>query len=103
MGRPLHFNQAKNILMIGSRGYGKSYSVGAGVVAHEWLFDGMTHYTPEGIANPPAVEVIVGASDAKYSTDILDKTRACVEKLPGEFTTADKTIPSPLSKHYVGS
>lgn len=35
MGHPVYFNEAKNIMMLGARGFGKSYSLGVGVVLHE--------------------------------------------------------------------
>ena len=40
LGRPLFENEAKNFMMMGSRGFGKSYSVAGGVAGLEFVFDG---------------------------------------------------------------
>jgi hypothetical protein len=102
-GRPLFENEAKDFMMMGSRGFGKSYSVGVGIVAHEWLFNGSTHYTEESRANPTPAEILVGAGDAKYSRDILDKTKIAVERLPGACEFGGVSYPSPFAQQYSGS
>lgn len=106
-GRPLYENDSKNLLMMGPRGFGKSYSVGAGIVAAEFLFDGITHYIPpsewEDNMQAPAANTIVTAGDAKYSNDILAKTKVCIENLPGAIELDGVTYPSPLYKLYKGS
>lgn len=103
LGRPLYFNQAKNFMMLGSRGFGKSYSVGH-VILHEWLFDGRTRYDRN---NPnkyqTSSEVVVGAGDAKYSADLLEKTRLSFERLPGGYEGPTKIYPAPFFKNYTGS
>lgn len=85
-----------------------SMSVGAGLTAHEFLFDGMTEYSLNLVRNPPSAEILVGAGDAKYSADLLDKTKTALEMLPGGYETTDrlgnpKVYPSPLAKNFVGS
>jgi hypothetical protein len=101
-GRPLYYNQAQNFMMLGSRGFGKSYSVAA-IVSHEFLFNGSTYYTQESILNPSAAEIIVGAYDTKYSNDLLEKVRIMIERLPGEYVTEKKIYPAPFSRQYKGS
>ena len=103
LGRPLYLNDAKDLMMMGSRGYGKSYSVGVGIIAHEWLFNGQTHYTQESIDHPTSSEVVAGAGDAKYSSETLSKTRIALDKLPGRIEMGNRIYPSPLSKKYTGS
>lgn len=103
LGRALYENDNRNMFMLGSRGFGKSYSVGVGVVLHEFLFDGLTEYTEDTLRNPGAAEIVVGAGDAKYSADILSKTRASLERLPGSVEIGGKYYPSPFSKQYSGS
>lgn len=76
-----------------------SYSIGVGLVAHEYLFDGKTRYTNTQTSS----EVVVGAGDAKYSGETLDKTKVAIEQLPGEITFADRVYPSPFFKRYTGS
>tara|TARA_R100000951_G_scaffold66458_2_gene56202 strand:+ start:1920 stop:4037 length:2118 start_codon:yes stop_codon:yes gene_type:complete len=103
LGRPLWKNEAKNFMMMGSRGFGKSYSVAGGVAGHEFVFDGMKTYDPEYIGNPPSTEIVVGAGDAKYSGDILKKTQFGLDNLPGGIEIGNKFFPSPFSKQYGGS
>ena len=103
LGRPLWENEAKNFMMMGSRGFGKSYSVAGGVAGHEFVFDGMKAYDPELIKNPPSTEIVVGAGDAKYSGDILKKTQFGLDNLPGGIEIGNKFYPSPFSKQYGGS
>jgi hypothetical protein len=99
MGRPLYTNNASNLIMMGSRGFGKSYSVGVGIVAHEFLFDGKTVYDPV----ETSAEIVVGAGDAKYSGETLDKTKIAIDQLPGEITLGELVYPSPFFKRYSGS
>tara|TARA_R110002073_G_scaffold237786_1_gene398829 strand:- start:5007 stop:7142 length:2136 start_codon:yes stop_codon:yes gene_type:complete len=103
MGRPLYLNEAKNMMMMGSRGFGKSYSVAGGVIGHEFLFDGMKEYSPEHIGKPPSTEIVASAGDAKFSADILKKTKFGMDNLPGYIETDDKFYPSPFAKQYSGS
>lgn len=100
-GRPLYENQAKNLFMMGARGYGKSYSVGVGIVAHEYLFDGKTHYDPK--APITAAEIVMGAGDAKYSSETLDKTKIALDQMPGAQEINGVYYPAPFSKRYLGS
>lgn len=102
-GRPLYENEAQNLMMMGPRGFGKSYSVGSGIVAAEFLFDGATAYTDEFIKNPSASTTIVGAGDAKYSNDILSKTKVTLDMLPGAQEINGVYYPSPMSKQTKGS
>lgn len=101
MGSPLHTNQARNLFMMGARGYGKSYSVGVGIVAHEFLFDGKTIYDPD--ASLTAAEIVMGAGDAKYSTETLDKTKTALDHLPGSIELNGVYYPNPFYKQFRGS
>lgn len=103
MGPALYENPAKNGLMLGARNTGKSYMVGVGLVLHHFLTDGITEYTEYNIKNPPTVEIIVGAEEAKFSTELLKKTREAFDRLPGAITMDDRSYPSPISKQYRGS
>jgi hypothetical protein len=103
LGRPLFENEAKNFMMMGSRGFGKSYSVAGGVAGHEFVFDGMKSYDPDSLNNTPSTEIVVGAGDAKYSGDILKKTQFGLDNLPGGIELGDKFYPSPFAKQYGGS
>jgi hypothetical protein len=100
-GRPLYLNQAKNFFMMGTRGFGKSYIMGSGVTAHEWLFNGQTKYITGEIGNPS--EIMVGAGDAKYSSETLSKTKLTLEQIPGAIELGDSYFPAPFRQQYVGT
>jgi hypothetical protein len=102
-GRALWENQAKNLFVLGSRGFGKSYSLGVGLVLHELLFDGARYYTQESIESPFKVEVLVGAAMASKSSDLLAKTLDAYNNLPGSYGTDNEYEPSPFFKQFVGS
>jgi len=44
LGKPLYNNEARDLMIMGSRGSGKSFYVAGAIVAHEWLFDGQKEY-----------------------------------------------------------
>ena len=78
-----------------------SYMIGA-VMAHEFLFDGLTKYTSQKDTKTSS-EIVAGAGDAKYSSDTLDKVKLCLEHLPGEMEIRGRHFPSPFTKRYTGS
>lgn len=88
------------MFMLGARGYGKSFSV-SGMVSHEYLFDGLTEYNRE--ADITASEVVIGAGDAKYSSETLDKVKIMIEHLPGSQEINNTYYPSPFYKRYSGT
>lgn len=106
LGRPLYENQSRDFMMMGSRGFGKSYSVGVGIVLHEWLFDGQTQcvFSDErkDWVSPKSVTV-VGAGDSKYSNDLLKKTSYALKELPGTQVIGNRKYPSPFAKKFSGS
>lgn len=99
LGRPLYNNEAKNFLMVGPRGYGKTY-ITSHLLLHEWLFDGAQEYIP-GRQN--STDVIVGAADAKYTNNLLAKTKLALEELPGSQKINGVFYPNGFSKLYSGS
>lgn len=80
-----------------------SFMVGVGVVLHELLFNGEKYYTKESIDNPNKAEVFVGAAQAGYSSEIIEKTVNCYNNLPGTWAkgTSDE-IPAPFWKGFSG-
>lgn len=77
-----------------------SYSVGAGIIPHTFLFDGATSYS---LDQPSPVELIVGAHSSDKSADLLKKSKDSMEMLPGKLTISSRTYPSPFSKRIQGS
>lgn len=99
MGRAIFDNNSHNYFICGPRGFGKSFSMGA-IVGTEYLFDGMTEYT---LGYSTTSEVVVGAGEAKYSSETLDKVKTMIERLPGAQEINGVFYPSPFYKRYAGS
>lgn len=85
---------------------GKSYNA-AVWIAHNWMFDGATDYDDymemKKAKTPLASETLVGAIEAKYSMELLDKAMLGYENIPGSVEYQGKHYPSPLWKDYDGS
>lgn len=99
LGSPRYMNEAMNLMMLGPRTFGKSYSAG-GIVAHEFTVDGRTKFN---LSEKSTTNIIVGAGDAKYSSDLLQKTKLTLDRLPGEVVINNIKYPSPFSKITSGS
>ena len=102
VGIPLYQNEAQNLMLLGSRGLGKSYCV-AHMILHEILFDGAKYYTKESIQNPSKIEVFVGAFKADKSSELLSKVQLALKELPGEYGSGETYRPSPLYKEMSGT
>jgi hypothetical protein len=103
LGNPQYLNQAKNVVEIGGRGYGKSY-LAACFIGYTFIFDGATNYeellASKGKANAVAM---VGAIDSKYSKKLMDKVEIGLDNLPGDIEFNGKLYRCPLAKSYDGS
>lgn len=106
LGKPLYKNSAKHLMSIQSRGGGKSYAT-AGIVNHNFLFDGATDYdnylerkkTKDYIAS----DTIIGAIDTKYTEPLIKKCKTAFKHLGGSYRIGDDYYPSPLMVSYTGS
>jgi hypothetical protein len=104
LGTPLYNNEARNLFVLGSRGFGKSFIVGVAILLYEIIFDGAKYYNEESIKNPYKVEVFVGAAIAAKSADLLSKTKEAMLNLPGAFGEGTKKYtPSPFYKQMSGT
>lgn len=110
LGAPLYLNEASNLIWMANRGCGKSYWAAGGVIGHEFLFDGRKFFDKElakyyGVEDGsiPTTEVVVGAGDAKYSGDLLKKTKFGMDNMPGATYVGETFYPSPFSKILSGS
>lgn len=98
-GKAQFYNEAYNLMLMGARNFGKSYMIGVGVVAHQWLTDGIT----DASEKRKTVLLTVGAELAHYSNLLLQKTKLSIENMPGKKIVNGKVYNSPLAKQYVGS
>lgn len=110
LGKAIYLNSAKNIIELASRGYGKSYGA-SGRITHNFLFDGARDYDlyleKRNSDKPFTSETVVGAIDAKYSNDLLEKVKVGLKYLPGESSlrigSETEFFPSPLTVSFTGS
>lgn len=103
LGLPIYDNQARNLMVLGSRGFGKSYMTADAIVLHEWIFDGAKKYNNESIKNPYTVSVFVGAANSSKSSETLSKLQECYFNMPGRYgkNTAQEK-PHPWHKQISG-
>ena len=99
-GPPLFHNQASNFMLMGPRGFGKSYMLGVGVVLPEFLFDGNLYYPIDASAS---TNILVGAGVSRFSNETLSKTKEAFDRLPGSTTINGVTYPPPFHKTTKGS
>ena len=83
---------------MGPRGFGKSYSIGSGVITHEFLFDSKLSSEDKSVAN-----IIVGAGHTNFSKGLLLKVNECMDMLPGAQKINNLLYPSPFSSQTTGS
>lgn len=110
LGKPLYKNSAKHLIDLESRGGGKSFWA-SGCINHNFLFDGARDYDKYMLNKrnntPLKSETVVGAIDAKYSGDLLNKVKTALEYLPGKYNITQEgdtvVYQSPLFKVYSGS
>ncbi len=106
LGKPLYNNQAKNVIDLESRGGGKSFW-SSGLINHNFLFDGATDYDYylDKISKGEALrsDTVVGAVEAKFSSDLLSKSKVAFENLPGRQEINGEVFESPLYKTFTGS
>lgn len=100
LGRAYYDNQAKSLMVLASRGVGKSFTIGVGVILHELITDGRKYYDNSEI---PKVEIFVGSGMANKSFDLMRKVDRAMRNLAGSVEIGEKYIPSPLAKKMSGS
>lgn len=100
LGKPIYGHQAKNLLVMGPRGWGKSYW-GANIAAHEYTTDGMTEYKP---GEPPkeTAEILLGAYGSTYVNDLISKIQDVLYNYPGGMEVNGVYYPPPFHKTLSG-
>jgi len=102
LGKAMYSNEARDILLLGARGGGKSYLVGVGVLLHEFLFDGVKTYTLG--AKAPRAQLCIGAALTSKSSEILEKFKIAHDNLSGDFAPGTYDYkPAPFKKKTSGT
>lgn len=103
-GLALWENEAKNFFILGTRDFGKSYYVSQAILLPLYLFDDAKEYTEHTIKNPNKVDMVVGASIASKSTEMLSKFTMGLNKLPGAWGEGTSEYePCPFFKNHIGN
>ena len=102
LGAPMMLHEAKNMMIMGNRGFGKSFFVAGAIIGHGFLFDGLYEYKPSGDVKE-AMQIAIGAGDAKYSTTTLSKVKYGLERLAGAIKIGGQFYPSPFTKQFRGT
>jgi hypothetical protein len=101
LGKPLYQNEAKNLLVLAGRGFGKSYWA-ANLAAHEFTTDGRKEYIP-GEKITSVAEILLSAYNSTYVNDLIPKIQDILNGYPGGMTVGDTYYPSPLYKNLTGT
>lgn len=105
LGKPLYNNQAKNLLMMANRGFGKSY-MAADIAAHEYLTDGkryIKHIDSSKEDNKHTAEILLGAYVTTYVNDLITKIQDTLNSYPGGVEINGEYYPPPFYKTLNGS
>src|SRR5690606_9099599 len=104
-----YYNEAKNVMEIGARNYGKTVWSG-NMCGHNFLTDGVMDYD-EWILNESkhkddkiiyTTQTLIGAIDAKYVNNLNKHLKVGLENLPGRVQLGEVLYPPPLSKQTTG-
>ena len=111
LGKPLYYNQAKNVVDIEARDMGKSMISGC-FCGHNFLTDGVTDFDewlteyynkPEDKRKTFTSQTLVSATVSFYSGQLILKIADGLNNIPGGVTIGDIYYPPPLSKMTTGS
>jgi len=78
MGRPYYHNPTRNVMVLGSRGGGKSYFTVLAEVEYAIIFDGAKHYDRQFLEDLLTVETCVGSTVKDKSAEMLSKLTASI-------------------------
>lgn len=102
-GKALYHNELNDYMLMGSRGFGKSFYMGQAVLLHAFLFDGEIVYDLDK-TNIPKIELFIGSGLSDKSSDFAAKFNTGLVNLPGAFKYTDGTYHQhPFFKNTSGS
>ena len=101
LGKPLYNYEAKNLFILGPRGWGKSFWA-ANCAAHEYITDGRKEYVPgEPVTN--VAEILLGAYASVYVNDLIAKVQDILSHYPGGMQVGTVYHPPPFHKTVGGT
>ena len=105
LGIPVYDNEAKNFLLLSSRGIGKSMII-SGIINHTYTFFGKKFYDDTYLIDPAGAEIVVGAAQTSKSSELLKKFNQMQEFLktgPGSWGKGDEFISGYFYNNSMGS
>lgn len=73
LGKSLFLNEARDVIVMGSRSGGKSYWVGIGELEYNFVFSGARRYDTKFITNKLKCRQVAGSADTTKSAELYDK------------------------------
>lgn len=101
LGKPLYNNDAKNLFVLGPRGWGKSFWA-ANCAAHEFTTDGQKEYKPGEVPKEVA-EILLSAYATPFVNDLVVKVQDILTNYPGGIEVNGVYYPPPFAKTITGS
>lgn len=80
LGHALYDNEAQNLILLSSRGIGKSHSIGGGVINYDFVTNGARTLS-QFLNGTTSSVIVVGSEDSKKSTELLSKFSDAYEYL----------------------
>ena len=104
LGRPIFQNEALNFIVMGPRGYGKSWST-ANILSYEFRVSGLRTFNDRYLYELPSIELVVISSDSTKSADLIDKFSKVEQHLAklGEYKTDSSYYPGYFYLNCKGS
>lgn len=103
LGNWLYDNQAKDFVLIGSRGLGKSYSIAVGDFMHEWCTGAVKRWEDIGDINKNKIEMSVGSAKDDKLQEFINKGKYFYDNMPGYWGTGPDRIQAPFYRKTTGS
>lgn len=103
LGRPVYGNTAMNLMILGSRNFGKSFFTSGAIIGHEFFFDGHRYYDWNYINKPNEISIFVGAFSSDKSSELLSMFKNGAANMPGAWGTGDDYRPSYFYKNTTGT
>lgn len=103
MGLPIYHNQRKDLMLLGSRGIGKSYSTSA-IIGREFTMNGRKYLETDLFTHGGEIgSVLAGAVDRSYAEDLYDKVIFGLDNYSGAYSDSQKDFPPPFYKERKGT
>lgn len=105
LGRPLYDNSVMNAAILGTRGVGKTFSVFAGDLQHEFVTGGVKFWEDVDSMMTRTLLFNAGGPDQKKLQKAINAFRISYEDMPGAYLDkfTSKRIPSPFYRKLQGS